>query len=179
MNYEIKEKPEIILVGFKKRFTGLPYGKERAEQEKAFAKQTRAKQWLLIGASCDYSTEYAIIMNIDDEGYDFYMAYELDADTREDMFNPEVTGVEFMDKMGFETLVIPSQTYVVFETPKSKRPLVDYVDIRKNIVTEWLPNTNYAFIDAPEVVALHWRPKGEWAKERCIEICLPIAKIKE
>ena len=52
MNYEIKEKPEIILVGFKKRFTGLPYGKERAEQEKAFAKpnesEAMAAYWCLM-----------------------------------------------------------------------------------------------------------------------------------
>lgn len=32
------------------------------------------------------------------------------------------------------------------------------------------------FANAPEVVAMHWRPNGEWAKERYIEICLPIEK---
>lgn len=174
MNYKIQEKPEMILVGYKKRFAGVPYGEERAKQEEEFLTSTRAKQWLLIGASCDYSTDYMVITNIDDDGYDFYVAYELDEWTRKELFNPSVTGVDFMDKMGFETLIIPKQTYAVFETEKKKRPLSDYTDIRKKIVTEWLPTTGFTFANAPEIVAMHWRPNGEWAKERYIEICLPI-----
>ena len=176
MNYKIQEIPEKILVGYKKRFTGVPYGEERVKQEEEFITTTRAKQWLLIGASCDYSTDYMVITNIDDDGYDFYIAYELDEWTRKELFNPNVTGVDFMDKMGFETLIIPKKTYAVFETEKKKRPIADYTDIRKRIVTEWLPTSGYVFANAPEVVAMHWRPKGEWAKERYIEICLPIEK---
>ena len=176
MNYKIQEIPEKILVGYKKRFTGVPYGEERVKQEQEFMTTTRAKQWLLIGASCDYSTDYMVITNIDDDGYDFYVAYELDEWMRKELFNPNITGVDFMDKMGFETLIISKQTYVVFETEKKKRPIGDYTDIRKRIVTEWLPTSNYVFANAPEIVAMHWRPKGEWEKERYIEIYLPIEK---
>ncbi len=176
MKYRIEEKPKKILVGYKKRFTGVPYGEERVKQEEAFLTTTRAKQWLLLGASCDYSTDYMVVTNIDDDGYDFYVAYELDEWTRKEFFNPNITGVGFMDKMGFETIVIPKQTYVVFETEKKKRPITDYTDIRKKIVTEWLPSADYIFANKPEIVAMHWRPNGEWEKERYIEICLPIEK---
>lgn len=176
MTYQIEEKPEIILVGYKKRFTGVPYGEERVKQEKAFLMATRAKQWLLIDASCDYSTDYMVITNIDDDGYNFYIAYQLDEWTREFLFDPAVTGVDFMDKMEFETLVISKQTYVIFETERKKHPIADYTDMRKKIVTEWLPTTNYVFANAPKVVAMHWRPSGERTKERYIEIRLPIEK---
>ena len=176
MNYKIEEKPEMILVGYKKRFMGVPYGEERVKQEETFLTSTRAKQWLLIGASCDYSTDYMVITNINDDGYDFYVAYELDEWTRKELFNPNVTGVDFMDKMEFETLIIPKQTYVVFETEKKKRPIADYTDIRKRIVAEWLPTSEFIFVNAPEIVAMHWRPNGEWKKERYIEIFLPIEK---
>jgi len=176
MKYKIIEKPELVLVGYKSRFKGVPYGVDRAEQEGKFCSTTRAKQWLLIGASCDYSTDYCIITHIGDDGYDFYIAYELDEWTRKELFNPQTTGVDFMDKMGFETLVIPRTMYAVFETDKQKRPIGDYIDIRKKIVTEWLPSSGYLLADAPEVVIMHWRPKGEWDKERYIEICLPIEK---
>ena len=117
-----------------------------------------------------------IITNIDDDGYDFYVAYELDEWTRREIFDPDVTGVDFMDKMGFETIVIPKQPYVVFETEKKKRPIADYTDMRKKIVTEWLQSTDYVLANKPEVVAMHWRPNGEWEKERYIEIRLPIEK---
>lgn len=167
------------MFGYKKRFSGVPYGEERVKQEEEFFRTTRAKQWLLIGASCDYSTDYCIVTNIDDDGYDFYIAYELDEWTKDAIFNPSITGVDFIDKMGFEIIKIPKQTYAIFETEKKKRPIYEYVDIRKRIVTEWLPNYNYVFVNAPEVVVMHWRPKGAWEKERFIEICLPIEKINQ
>ena len=88
---------------------------ERIKQEKAFLTTTRAKQWLLLGASCEYSTDYMVITNIGDDGYDFYVAYNLTI-RREKIFQPRSNGWVFMDKMGFETLVIPKQTYAVFET---------------------------------------------------------------
>lgn len=119
INYKIEEKEELVLVGYKKRFTGKPYGEEWATQEKSFMTTTRAKQWLLIGASCDSSIDYMVVTNVGD-GYDFYVAYELDEWTRNVLFNPEITGVDFMDKMGFETVVIPKRTYAVFETDKKK-----------------------------------------------------------
>jgi len=174
MKYKIKEMPERVLVGFKKRFKGVPYGKERAEQEEEFCTTTRAKQWLLIGASCDYSTEYCVVTDIGDDGYDFYIAYELDDPTREELFNPKITGVDFMDKMGFERVIIPETLCAVFETEKKKRPVNDYTDIRERIVSEWLPSSGYRLANAPEVVIMHWRPKGDWGNERYIEICLPI-----
>ncbi len=176
MNYKIKEMPERILVGYKKRFRGVPYGAERIEQEEAFFNSTRAKQWLLIGASCDYSTEYCVVTNIDDDGYDFYIAYELDEWTRQELYHPATTGVDFMEEMEFKTLVIPNTLCAVFETEKQKSPISDYSDIRKRIVTEWLPSSDFLLANAPEVVMLHWRPNGVWEKERYIEICLPIEK---
>ncbi len=174
MNYKIKEMEKLVLVGFKKHFSGVPYGDERTKQEEEFFSSTRAKQWLLIGASCDYSKEYCIVTKVNDNGYDFYIAYELDEWTRNELYNPQTTGVDFMDKLGFETIVIPKTLCAVFETDRKKRPVGDYIDIRKRIVTEWLPSSGYLLSDAPEVVIMHWRPKGNWDKERFIEICLPI-----
>ncbi len=178
MKYKITEMPELILVGYKKHFSGVPYGEERARQEEAFITSTRAKQWLLTGASCDYSKDYCVVTNITDDGYDFYIAYELDEWTRTELFHPETTGVDFMDRMGFETLVIPKMQCAVFETEKKKRPVGDYTDIRKRIVTEWLPSSGYMLADAPEVVIMHWRPQGVWERERFIGICLPVERKK-
>ena len=170
MQYKIKEIPELVLVGYKKHFTGVPFGTERTRQEEEFMTTTRAKQWLLIGASCDYSTDYCVITNVNDDGYDFYIAYKLDEWTRKAINNPKITGVDFIDKMGFETLIIPKSSYAVFETEKKKRPICNYTDIRKKISTEWLPGSSFLLKNAPEVIIMHWRPQGDWEKERYIEI---------
>ena len=175
MDHIIKELPAMILTGYKKRFHGVPYGREREEQENEFYSTTRAKQWLLLGAACDYSTEYAVVTNIGDDGYDFYIAYALDEWTRKAFHDHSITGVDFIEKLGFETIEIPKQTYAVFQTQKGSA-IEDYTDIRRRIALEWLPSSGYELSEAPEVVALHWRPseKEKWREERNIEIRLPI-----
>lgn len=179
MVYSIEEKPEMVLVGYGKRFKGVPYGEERAKQEKQFFMSTRAKQWLLTGASANFENDYCVVTDIGDDGYNFYIAYELDEWTRTELYNPEVTGVDFMDKLGFETLIIPKHTYAVFQTPRMKRPTEVYPDIREKIVTEWLPGSDYILSDAPEVVSFCWRvkQKKDYEKNRYIEIRLPVEKI--
>ena len=178
MDYRIEEKPEMILTGYKAHFSGVPYGEEREKQEEQLFVSTRAKQWLLCGAkgsSSDTSTDMCLITNIDDDGYDFYYAAELDKYERDNMYNIEVTGFDYMNEFGFENIVVPKQTYAIFTTEKQAHPVSDYMDIRKRIVSEWLPANSYEIKDAPEISVYHWFPK--YAKQkRYIEIWLPIEK---
>ncbi len=173
MKCTIEERPSKILVGIKKRFRGVPYGRERLEQENDFYTTTRGKQWLLIGATSDYTTEYAIVTNIGDDGYDFYIAYELDEWTREAIFNKSITGMNLAD-IGLEIINLPKRSCAVFPTERSKTPISEYMDIRKRIVTEWLPESDYQLADAPEVIELHWRTVDR--SKRFIEITLPIER---
>ena len=180
MNYRIEEKPEMILTGYKARFSGVPYGDEREKQEETLFVSTRAKQWLLRGAkgsSSDMVTDMCLITNVDDEGYDFWYVAELDKYERDNLYNTEVTGFEYMHEFGFEKIVVPKQTYAVFITEEQAHPVNDYADIRKRIVSEWLPANPYEIKDAPEISVYHWFPK--YAKEkRYIEIWLPVEKSK-
>ena len=176
MKCKLIKKPRLVLVGYKRRFTGAPYGEERAAQEEKFFSETRAKQWLLIGASCDYSKDYCVITNADDGGYDFYIAYELDEWTRKAMFDCEITGVDFMDKMGFETLVIDSRFYAVFQTEKKKRPVDDYIRLRKEINAAE-SDMNFDIVkNAPELSVYHWRLRSGKEEEKYIEIYIPAEK---
>lgn len=177
MQYAIKEKPEMILFGYKQHFTGVPFGSQRALQEEKMFTTTRAKQWLLRGASSDYYTDYCIIKNIDDNGYNFYIANMLNDWTRKNIYNQDVTGVDFMTKMDFEEIIIPKQKYVVFETQRSRQPVEEYINIRQNLVTDWMPSSGYQFANAPELALLHWRPKED-KNNRFIEIWIPIEKLR-
>ena len=173
MECTVVEKPPKILVGFKKRFHGVPYGRGRLEQENEFYTTTRGKQWLLLGASGDYTTEYAIVTNIGDDGYDFYIAYELDKWTREALCDRSITGMN-LTGIGLEIINVPKRFCAVFPTERSKSPISEYTDIRKRIVTEWLPSSDYQLSDAPEVIELHWRTSER--SNRFIEITLPIER---
>ncbi len=184
MDYQIVEKPELHLTGYKAHFTGAPYGDDRATQEEALFVSTRAKQWLLRGASqcvlhyaLDRATEICVITNMDGEGYDFYYTVELGSYEREHMYDPEVTGIDFMENFQFEQLVIPAQTYAVFATEKQEHPVKNYFALREAIANEIIASDDLRIADAPELAVYHWYGKSEKEK-RYIEIWIPIEQNK-
>ena len=175
MNYRIETKPTLTLLGYKKRFNGTPYDEARQHQEGDFFKTTRAHQWMLKGMANDKMSDYCVLSNFDDDGYDFYISVTTDAYERENLYNSEVTGIKFMHKFGFEEIVIPERTYLVFETEKTKMPIPEYFEIRKQIAAEWLSNDEYQIVNAPELAVYHWGITGGY-NGRTIEIWIPIAK---
>ncbi len=100
MNYRIEKKPEMILTGYKAHFTGVPYGKDRERQEEQLFVTTRRKQWFLRGASRNIDA-HCVITNITDEGYDYYYCHLLDGRERDNLYNKDVTGVDFVENLGF------------------------------------------------------------------------------
>lgn len=175
MNYRIETKPALTLLGYKKRFNGTPYDESRQQQESDFFTTTRAHQWMLKGMSNDKMSDYCVLSNFDDDGYDFYISVTTDAYERDNLYNSEVTGIDFMGKFGFEEIIIPERTYIVFETEKTKMPIPEYFDIRKQIAAEWLSNDEYQISNAPELAVYHWGIVGGY-NGRTIEIWIPIEK---
>ncbi|MBR3754825.1 MAG: AraC family transcriptional regulator [Clostridia bacterium] len=175
MKYRIETKPELTLIGYKKRFNGTPYDSLRQHQEGEFFASTRAFQWMLKGMTNDKLSDYCVLSDFDDDGYNFYIAVTTDDYERNNLYNSEVTGIDFMEKFEFEEIVIPERTYIIFETEKTKMPIPEYFDMRKQIATEWLTDNDYQIIKAPELAVYHWGIVGG-CPERTIEIWLPIEK---
>ena len=171
MNYRIEDKPEMILTGYKKRFTGVPG--EREDQECDFYVHTRPQQYLLDGLSDHPEIQHNVVTNVGDDGYDFWITQELSAYMRERMHEDCVLGDPYAD--WYENITIPAHLYAVFETERCKYPTTVFLDLRKKIVSEWLPSSGYRFADAPEIVVTHWfRPSR--SGERYREIWIPIEK---
>ena len=175
MNYRIEKKPELTLLGYKMHFEGTPYDEARHKQEENFFISTRAHQWMLKGMTNDKLSDYCVLTNIDDNGYDFYICGAADKYTFDNLYNSDVTGIDFMDKFGFEKIIIPERTYAVFETERQKYPTREYFDLRKQIAAEWLSNNEYQMINAPEIAVYHWGIVGGYP-DRTIEIWIPIEK---
>ena len=175
MNYRIETKPQFTLLGYKKRFEGTPYDELRHKQEGDFFITTRAHQWMLKGMAKDKLSDYCVITNMNDDGYDFYIASTTDNWERDNLYNSKVTGIDFMDKFQFEEIIIPERTYAIFETEKQRMPIPEYFDLRKQIAAEWLSNNEYQMINAPEIAVYHWGIVGGYT-ERTIEIWIPIEK---
>ena len=171
MNYRIEEKPEMILTGYKRRFSGVPG--ERAEQEKEMYVTTRPLQYILGALSGDSVSNFDIITDIDDNGYDFYIASRLTEYNRNNLDKDEVLGKEFAGY--YENITIPKCTYAIFETERCAYPTQIFLELRKKIASEWLPNSGYVLKDAPELVVTHWY-RGEKRDQRYRELWIPVEK---
>ena len=174
--FRSKESRAHEVIGIKKYFYGSPSGEVRAIQEREFLTTTRAKQWMLRGAASNIETEFLVLSNITDKGYDFFIAYELDKCDIDDLYNPKVSGIDFVDEFGFEQITVSKGMYAVFETSRQVKPIDAYLNMRKMILKENLLNKEFRILDSSELIQIHWRPmKGK--KNRYIEICIPIEKI--
>ena len=171
MNYRIEEKDEMILTGYKRRFSGIPG--ERMEQEKEMYVKTRPLQYILQGLSGDVVKNFDIITNVDDEGYDFYIASQLNEYCRNNLNKDSVLGEDFAKY--YENVTIPKCTYAIFETERCAYPTMTFLDLRRKIASEWLPNSGYQLKNAPELVVTHWF-EGEKRNQRYRELWIPIEK---
>ena len=171
MNYRIEEKDEMILTGYKRRFSGIPG--ERMEQEKEMYVKTRPLQYILQGLSGDVVNNFDIITNINDEGYDFYIASQLNEYCRNNLNKDGILGEEFANY--YENITIPQCTYAIFETERCAYPTMTFLDLRRKIASEWLPASGYQLKNAPELVVTHWF-EGEKRNQRYRELWIPIEK---
>ncbi len=171
MDYRIEEKDEMILTGYKRHFIGIPG--ERAEQEKDMYVNTRVFQYILQGLSGNIETTYDIITNVNDDGYDFYISKPITEYLRNNLSKTCVLGEEYAKH--FENITIPKCTYAIFETERCTYPTTVYLDLRKKIASEWLPNSGYELTDSPELVVSHWF-RGEKSNQRYRELWIPIKK---
>ncbi len=171
MNYRIEEKDTLLLTGYKCHFTGTPGA--RLDDECDFYVHTRPLQYILKGLAGDHATDYNIVIHIDDNGYDFYIAALLEPVIRDHLHDPTVLGEEFADK--YETVVIDHHLYAIFETERSQYPTMTFLELRRRIASEWLPSSGYRLSDAPELVVTHWYD-GDRKQDRYRELWIPIEK---
>ena len=61
--FKIKEIKEYNLIGIKSKFYGSPFGEKREKQERNFITTTRARQWLLRGASSNIETDFHLALH--------------------------------------------------------------------------------------------------------------------
>ncbi len=173
MNYRIEEKEELVLTGYKRHFTGTPADKRA--QENDFYVSTRANQYILHGLARDCDTQYNVMCNFEEDGYDFYIASKLDKWHTENL----VLALGEADAKRFETIVIPKGLYVICETERAQYPTVLQNELRKKVITEWLPSSGYQLAKAPEISVCHWfyeYGNKELSNSRYIELWLPITK---
>lgn len=172
MNYRIEEKPAMLLTGYKRRFTGSPNDKK--DQDHNFACESRVEQYILEGICREHETIYQLLTNFDADGYDFYYAYQFPKWALEDFAElPEEAAKRF------ENVSVPEGLYLVCETERCRFPTARVDELRKRVISEWLPSSGCELRDAPEIGVIHWyweEGNEERNNSRYCELWLPIVR---
>lgn len=170
MNYRIEEKPEMLLTGYKRWFTGSPNDKQ--EQDHNFACETRLEQAILEGICREHVIIYQVLTNFDADGYDFYFAYQFPKWAFKDLEDlPEDITKRF------EHISVPAGRYLVCETERCQFPTAKVDSLRQKAVSEWLPTSGFELRDAPEIGVIHWfweEGNEQMNNSRYCELWLPI-----
>ena len=173
MNYRIEEKPDMLLTGYKRRFTGSPNDKQ--EQDHNFACETRLEQYILEGMCREHETIYQILTNFDADGYDFYYAYQFPSWALDDLKD-----IPAEIAARFENVSIPCGKYIVCETERCQFPTAKMDELRMNAISQWLPTSGYKLRNAPEIGVIHWfweDGNDKLNHSRYCELWLPIEKL--
>lgn len=173
MRYRLEEKPAMVFTGYKRRFKGIPG--ERSQQEGDFFCSTRTNQYILHGLAWDDETTYCIVDNIEDDGYDFVIAVLLEEKVRLRAAKGDYGTLEPEERERFQEIAVPAATYAVFETRRSQYPTQEHLELRCQVVMEWLPSSGYELAQAPEIEVIHWAHDKD---QRYIELWLPVCRIK-
>ena len=75
----------------------------------------------------------------------------------------------------FEKIVLPAATYAVFETELCDYPTEKQTQLRKEILTEWLPGSEFQLAQGTEVAMIRWLMGAEREK-RVIQLWMPVEK---
>ena len=105
---------------------------------------SRLNQYALMGLARDLDTSYSIMTNFADDGYDYYIAGILDPFGANDL--GKVLGE---DAQRFEKIVVPARKYLVCETERTQYPVELTEELRRKMISEWLPSSDYRLAEAP------------------------------
>lgn len=88
----------------------------------------------------------------------FYYCHELEKWNREHLFDHAITGVDFVEGLALENIVVPKSMYLILEANSEKNTVHDYKELLKQrvqIITEWMPEMGFELKYAPEIVVMH------------------------
>ena len=172
MNYRIEEKPRMTITGVSLHFTGTLENRFSQQHDFMVKGETRFIRYALQGMAKDCNREYCIIHNINDEGYDFTIGTIIP-----EYFNTHLEKTVGKHAELLNTVEVEKQEYLIARTEKGALSLLEHLDLRKRVVTEWFSNLDYELTDAPEITFIYSDNKDKH-KNSYVELWLPVRTTK-
>ncbi|MFA0814464.1 MAG: effector binding domain-containing protein [Anaerofustis sp.] len=155
MNYRIQQKDAFQIIGVKERY---PINSEQnfAEIPTFWQKTTQSG---IIPQLCGLLNRepYGVLgvcANMDDKEFDYYIAVASNSPTPQ----------------GLSECTIPASTWAIFECVGAMPTAIQ--ELQKRIVSEWLPNSDYEYANAPDIEV--YFEGDQFAEDYRCEVWLPV-----
>lgn len=156
MDYKIVENKVFKLLGYKKHLNC--HLENRAKKVSNMWLDTRPQQYKLLNYRNPNDIRWIEVnTNISSSGLEHYITVETTEHSQD-----------------FEEVFIPAKTYAVFKTDKCSYPTEIYMELRKQIFSNWVKHNNYTIEEGLEIVIDYWFPSKDDKNKRYIEIWVPI-----
>ncbi len=172
MNYRIEEKDKMVLTGYKCKFCGSPSDRYHQQHDFMVDGETRFIRYALQGMAGDCTKEYGVVYDFSDDGYEYLIGTEIP-----DYFNNHLVktaGTANAEKL--TVMKIPSHKYLVVSTENSAFAILTHLELRKQVIAEWLVGSEYQLSEAPEITVFHYDLANH--NNSFVELWLPIQKIE-
>ena len=157
MNYRIQQKDTIRIVGVKERY---PLNNEQNFAEiPLFWRKTTQRG--IIPQLCERMNQepfgvLGVCANMDDKEFDYYIAVASDKEPSDEM----------------SAYTIPATTWAIFECVGAMPSAIQ--ELQKRIVSEWLPNSDYEYENAPDIEV--YFEGDQYAEDYRCEVWLPVVQ---
>ena len=171
MNYRIEEKRSMVITGCSMRFSGSPSDRYHQQHDFMVSGNTRFVRYALQGMASDCSIEYAVVSNIDDEGYDFSIGTIIPTYFTDHL--EKTVGENNASKLTIQE--VTERKYLIVETERSATCIQEHLEIRKRAITEWFAESEYQLANAPEITLFHYDRINK--DNSYVELWLPIERV--
>lgn len=170
VNYRIEKKPALTLTGLKQQFTGNPTDRYNQQHDFMVSGETRFVRYALQGMANNCTEEYSAVSNFTDNTYDFLIGNIVKKGLLRNL--GKNIGEENAETL--TVMEIPEQTYLIVETERNALSILEHLDLRKKVISEYFTASDYYLADSPEITVFHAFEDDK--DSSYIELWLPIEK---
>ena len=166
MNYQIKELPAMKLATFGKHFPGSPVSRFELQKEFMMDGNCRFIRYALQGLAENTDDEYVVISDVKDDGFFLSIGTKVNEFFLKDLRKHIGNYADLIT-----VIDIPAHKYLYAVTENGHYAMDAHIDIYKQCINEWLPDSNYSISNSPEITIRHMKQDGS---QFYVEIYIPI-----
>lgn len=181
MKYRLEDKEAMVFIGHGYVCgSGIGDLEEKRRDTTRHWMGSRKEQEVLKGIRPEENVWYDIYTDYTEEGFTHYIGVRKPGNQRKIVQDTQYGAAgEACDGAGgvttrteaFQEIHVPAGKYIIVESERKESPEEDYLELQRQIISQWLPTSGYMLSDRPQINRVVMAPEPG---KRYMEIWMPI-----